>query len=76
MQKAAARFDETLSPRAIEEEGKVAKSTFSNQKVKLWEHLNERWSSLAGAYDDGLVGVFTQYFTESYEEFSNEEPEQ
>ena len=76
MQKAAARFDETLSPKAIEEEGNVAKSTFGNQKAKLWEHLNERWNSLSGAYDDGLVGVFTQYFTESYEEFSNEEPEQ
>ncbi|MET1415356.1 type VI secretion system-associated FHA domain protein TagH [Roseibium sp. HPY-6] len=75
MQKAAARFDETLSPKAIEEEGQVAKSTFGNQKAKLWERMQERWTSLSGAYDDGLVGVFTQYFTESYEEFSNDEPE-
>lgn len=76
MQKAAARFDETLSPKAIEEEGQVGKSTFGNQKAKLWERLQERWTSLSGAYDDGVVGVFTQYFTESYEEFSNDESEQ
>lgn len=76
MQKAAARFDETLSPRAVEEEGQVAKSTFGNQKAKMWERLQERWTSLTGAYDDGVVGVFTQYFTESYEEFSNDESEQ
>jgi len=75
MQKAAARFDETLSPKAIEEEGQVGKSTFGNQKAKLWERLQERWTSLSGAYDDGVVGVFTQYFTESYEEFSNDESE-
>ncbi|WP_422038817.1 type VI secretion system-associated FHA domain protein TagH [Roseibium sp.] len=76
MQKAAARFDETLSPKAVEEEGQVAKSTFGNQKAKMWERLQERWTSLTGAYDDGVVGVFTQYFTESYEEFSNDESEQ
>lgn len=76
MQKAAARFEETLSPKAIEDEGQVGKSAFGNQKAKLWEHLQERWNALSGAYDDGVVGVFTQYFTESYEEFSNEEPEQ
>ncbi|WP_298982041.1 type VI secretion system-associated FHA domain protein TagH [uncultured Roseibium sp.] len=76
MQKAAARFDETLSPKAIEAEGQVAKSTFGNQKVKLWERMQERWTSLSGAYDDGLVGVFTQYFTESYEELTSEDPEQ
>lgn len=76
MQKAAARFDETLSPNAVEEEGQVSKSTFGNQKAKLWERLQERWTSLTGAYDDGVVGVFTQYFTESYEEFSNDESEQ
>ncbi len=76
MQKAAARFDETLSPNAVEEEGQVSKSTFGNQKAKLWERLQERWTSLSGAYDDGVVGVFTQYFTESYEEFSNDESEQ
>ncbi|WP_420332168.1 type VI secretion system-associated FHA domain protein TagH [Roseibium sp.] len=75
MQKAAARFDQTLSPKAIEEEGQVGKSTFGNQKAKLWERLQERWTSLSGAYDDGVVGVFTQYFTESYEEFSNDESE-
>lgn len=75
MQKAAARFDETLSPNSIEEEGQVGKSTFGNQKAKLWERLQERWTSLSGAYDDGVVGVFTQYFTESYEEFSNDESE-
>ncbi len=76
MQKAAARFDETLSPKAIEEDGQIGKSTFGNQKAKLWERLQERWTSLSGAYDDGVVGVFTQYFTESYEEFSNDESEQ
>lgn len=76
MQKAAARFDETLSPNAIEAEGQVAKSTFGNQKAKLWERMQERWTSLSGAYDDGLVGVFTQYFTESYEELTSEDPEQ
>ncbi|WP_428649229.1 type VI secretion system-associated FHA domain protein TagH [Roseibium sp.] len=76
MQKAAARFDDTLSPKAIEEEGQVAKSTFGNQKAKLWERIQERWASLTGAYDDGLVGVFTQYFTESYEELSSDDPEQ
>ena len=75
MQKAAARFDETLSPKAIEEDGQIGKSTFGNQKAKLWERLQERWTSLSGAYDDGVVGVFTQYFTESYEEFSNDESE-
>jgi len=76
MQKAAARFDETLSPAAIEREGQVAKSTFGNQKAKLWERIQERWASLTGSYDDGLVGVFTQYFTESYEELTSEDPEQ
>ncbi len=76
MQKAAARFDETLSPKAIEAEGQVAKSTFGNPKAKFWERLQERWTSLSGAYDDGLVGVFTQYFTESYEELSGADPEQ
>ncbi|WP_305985417.1 type VI secretion system-associated FHA domain protein TagH [Roseibium sp. MMSF_3544] len=76
MQKAAARFDSTLSPGAIEEEGQVAKSTFGSQKAKLWERMQERWNSLSSAYDDGLVGVFTQYFTESYEELSSQEPEQ
>jgi type VI secretion system protein ImpI len=74
MQKAAARFDETLSPSAIEAEGQVAKSTFGNQKAKLWERLEERWTSLTKSYDDGLVGVFTQYFTESYEEMSKDDP--
>ncbi|WP_269582315.1 type VI secretion system-associated FHA domain protein TagH [Roseibium sp. Sym1] len=74
MQKAAARFDETLSPTAIEAEGQVAKSTFGNQKAKLWERLEERWTSLTKSYDDGLVGVFTQYFTESYEEMSKDDP--
>ncbi|PVB63587.1 type VI secretion system-associated FHA domain protein TagH [Labrenzia sp. 011] len=76
MQKAAARFDDTLSPRAIEREGKAAKSPFGSQKAKLWERMEERWTSLSGAYDDGLVGVFTQYFTESYEELTSEDPEQ
>ncbi|MDN3719138.1 type VI secretion system-associated FHA domain protein TagH [Roseibium salinum] len=76
MQKAAARFDETLSPKAIEREGQGAKSTFGNQKAKKnWDRLQERWTSLSGAYDDGLVGVFTQYFTESYEELTGEDPE-
>ncbi|WP_422376183.1 type VI secretion system-associated FHA domain protein TagH [Roseibium sp.] len=73
MQKAAARFEETLSPKAIEDEGQVAKSTFGNQKAKLWEKLDERWTSLTKAYDDGLVGVFTQYFTESYEDMSSDD---
>lgn len=76
MQKAAARFDDTLSPKAIEAEGKTAKSPFGGQKAKLWERMQERWTSLSGAYDDGLVGVFTQYFTESYEELTSEDPEQ
>jgi len=76
MQKAAARFDQTLSPDAIENEGKVQKSTFGNPKAKLWERIQDRWTSLSGAYDDGIVGVFTQYFTECYEELSSEDPEQ
>ncbi|MBN9670378.1 type VI secretion system-associated FHA domain protein TagH [Roseibium aggregatum] len=75
MQKAAARFDQTLSPAAIEGEGKVQKGTFSNPKGKLWERIQDRWTSLSGAYDDGIVGVFTQYFTECYEELSSEDPE-
>lgn len=75
MQKAAGRFDDTLSPKAIEAEAQAPKSTFGNQKAKLWERMQERWSALSGAYDDGLVGVFTQYFTESYEELSSEDPE-
>jgi len=73
MQKAAARFEETLSPKAIEGEGQVAKSTFGNQKAKLWEKLDERWTSMTKTYDDGLVGVFTQYFTESYEDMSSDD---
>jgi type VI secretion system protein ImpI len=76
MQKAAARFDETLSPKAIEEENQVAKSAFANQKAKFWEQMQQRWTSLSGAYDDGLVGVFTQYFTEGYEELSSQDIEQ
>lgn len=75
MQKAAARFEETLSPRAVEAEGQVAKSAFGGQKSKLWDRLQERWTSLTQSYDDGLVGVFTQYFTESYEEMSDDNPE-
>lgn len=74
MQKAAARFEETLSPKALESEGPVTKSTFGNQKARLWEKLQERWVSLSGSYDDGIVGLFTQYFTESYEELTGEEP--
>ncbi|QDG77465.1 type VI secretion system-associated FHA domain protein TagH [Labrenzia sp. PHM005] len=70
MQKAAARFEETLSPKAIESEGLVQKSTFGNLKAKQWDRLEERWTSLVSAHDDGLVGVFTQYFTENYEELS------
>lgn len=70
MQKAAARFENTLSPKAIESEGLVQKSTFGNMKAKQWDRLEERWTSLVGAHDDGLVGVFTQYFTENYEELS------
>jgi len=73
MQKAAARFEATLSPKAVEAEGQVAKSTFGNQKAKLWERMEERWNSLTQSYDDGLVGVFTQYFTESYEEMSGDD---
>ncbi|MCV0427059.1 MAG: type VI secretion system-associated FHA domain protein TagH [Roseibium sp.] len=76
MQKAAARFDDTLSPKALEDDGQVAKSAFGNQKAKLWDRLQERWTSLSGAYDDGVVGVFTQYFTESYEELSSDDPDQ
>jgi type VI secretion system protein ImpI len=76
MQKAAGRFEEKLSPKAIEAEGQIAKSTFGNQKAKLWERIEERWSSLSGSYDDGVVGLFTQYFTESYEELSSDDPEQ
>ena len=76
MQKAAGRFEEKLSPKAIEAEGQVAKSTFGNQKAKLWERIQERWSSLSGSYDDGVVGLFTQYFTEGYEELSSVDPEQ
>ncbi|WP_417709499.1 type VI secretion system-associated FHA domain protein TagH [Roseibium aggregatum] len=76
MQKAAGRFEEKLSPRAIEAEGQVAKSTFGNQKAKLWERIQERWSSLSGSYDDGVVGLFTQYFTEGYEELSRDDPDQ
>ncbi len=76
MQKAAGRFEEKLSPKAIESEGQVAKSTFGNQKAKLWERIQERWSSLSGSYDDGVVGLFTQYFTEGYEELSSDDPEQ
>lgn len=72
MQKAAARFEATLSPKAVEAEGQVAKSTFGNQKAKLWEKMEERWASLTQSYDDGLVGVFTQYFTESYEDMSGD----
>ncbi|GAB4512890.1 MAG: hypothetical protein Tsb0019_09920 [Roseibium sp.] len=74
MQKAAARFEETLSPKAVEAE--VPKSTFGGQKAKAWERLQERWTSLTSSYDDGLVGVFTQYFTESYEDMSGNDPEQ
>jgi len=73
MQKAAARFEATLSPKAVEADGQVAKSTFGNQKAKLWEKMEERWASLTQSYDDGLVGVFTQYFTESYEEMSGDD---
>mgnify|MGYP001250407177 FL=1 len=76
MQKAAGRFEEKLSPKAIEAEGQIAKSTFGNQKAKLWERIQERWSSLSGSYDDGVVGLFTQYFTEGYEELSSDDPEQ
>ncbi|MEP2577516.1 MAG: type VI secretion system-associated FHA domain protein TagH [Roseibium sp.] len=76
MQKAAARFDETLSPKAVEAEGQVSKSAFGGQKAKHWDRLQERWTSLTQSYDDGLVGVFTQYFTESYEEMSDDEPGQ
>lgn len=70
MQKAAARFEQTLSPKAIEAEGLVQKSTFGNVKAKQWEKLDERWTSLVSTHDDGLVGVFSQYFTEYYEELS------
>ena len=73
MQKAAARFEETLSPKAVEAE--VPKGTFGSQKAKAWDRLQERWTSLTTSYDDGLVGVFTQYFTESYEEMSGNDPE-
>ncbi len=76
MQKAAARFNDTMSPKAMEAEGQITKSTFSNQKAKLWERMQDRWNSLSSAYDDGLVGVFTQYFTESYEELASEDPEE
>jgi len=76
MQKAAARFEATLSPRAIEATGEVSKSAFANPKAKLWEKMQERWTSLSSVHDDGLVGVFTQYFTESYEELSNGDPGQ
>ncbi|MHA7772604.1 type VI secretion system-associated FHA domain protein TagH [Roseibium sp. M-1] len=76
MQKAAARFEEKLSPKSIEAAGQVEKSTFGNHKAKLWDRLQERWTSLSGAYDDGVVGLFTQYFTEGYEELSGDDPEQ
>lgn len=70
MQKAAARLESNLSPKAVVAAGDVQKSTFGNLKAKLWDKLDERWSSLSSAYDDGMVGVFTQYFTENYEELS------
>ncbi|TYC50438.1 type VI secretion system-associated FHA domain protein TagH [Rhodobacterales bacterium] len=76
MQKAAARFEETLSPDAMEADTTVTKSTFGNPKAKLWEKLQERWSSLSGAYDDGIVGLFTQYFTESYEDLTGDDEDQ
>ncbi|GAA0781673.1 type VI secretion system-associated FHA domain protein TagH [Roseibium denhamense] len=71
MQKAAARLQDTLSPAAIEAAAPPQKSTFGNPKAKLWDRIEERWTSISASHDDGLVGVFTQYFTESYEDLSS-----
>ncbi len=70
MQKAAARFGDTLSPQALEQSTPASRSTFGNHKAKLWDLLCERWTAHSTTYDGGIAGLFTHYFTESYEELS------
>lgn len=75
MQKAVVRLEARLSPDAIEAETPAAKRPFANPKAQLWDRMQERWKLLPSSGDGGLLGLFTQYFTECYEELSGDDPE-
>lgn len=71
MQQALTLLLEDLDPAALERslptETGVA-GLISNRRARLWQHYATVWSTLANRNDDGLVGVFMDYFARCYDD--------
>lgn len=70
MQGAIRMLIEDLDPREIEQalgEDRGLAAMLGSRKTKLWDIYVERWRAKTRAHDDGLIGVFMDYFSKCYD---------
>jgi type VI secretion system protein ImpI len=70
MQQALAMIVADLDPRAIDdamEADRGISGVIGSRKARLWDAYVARWQAKTRGQDDGLVGVFMQYFAECYD---------
>jgi type VI secretion system protein ImpI len=70
MQQALAMLIEDLDPEAIDRDTRPDRgisALVSSRKARLWDAYVARWQAKVRRSEDGLVGVFMDYFAESYD---------
>jgi len=69
MQQALVMMVEDLDPQAIEETAGAGglSGVIGSRKSRMWDTYSERWKAKTRGQEDGILGVFMQYFAECYD---------
>jgi type VI secretion system protein ImpI len=69
MQQALVMMIEDLDPQAIEESAGTGglSSVIGSRKSRMWDTYSERWKAKTRGQEEGILGVFMQYFAECYD---------
>ena len=65
MQQALKMLLDDLDPQAIEEA--TGSGMLGSRKSRAWDTYSERWKAKTRGQDEGILGVFMQYFAECYD---------
>jgi type VI secretion system protein ImpI len=69
MQQALVMMVEDLDPQAIEETAGAGglSGVIGSRKGRMWDTYSERWKAKTRGQEEGILGVFMQYFAECYD---------
>jgi type VI secretion system protein ImpI len=69
MQQALLMLVEDLDPQAIEDTTAAGRlsGVIGSRKGRMWETYSERWKAKTRGQEEGILGVFMQYFAECYD---------